>query len=76
VGDYGNLWGETRRTQPVLGERTLPVGRDGGDSIYFLNYATGETPSVWCLRGDTRKRFEVTPCFESLIDMLQLPTDG
>ena len=56
---------------PFLGNRTLPIGRDGGGNQIFLDM-NSEPETVWIVLHDTgMKKIKIAGSFESFIDSLK-----
>lgn len=60
---------------PFLGERTLPIGRDGGGNLIFLDMSSG-SETVWiALHDQGMKKIKIAESFESFINSLRANPD-
>lgn len=65
VQDVLERWGH------LLGEHTLPIGRDGGGNQIFLDMSS-DSETVWiALHDEGMKKVKVAESFESFIDSLR-----
>lgn len=67
--DYGNLWDETRVGRPHVGDRGVPIGRDGGGGQFFLDYST-VPPSVAWIIGPGNPSTRLAENFEAFLELI------
>lgn len=64
IQDVIEKWGS------ILGDRTLPIGRDGGGNQIFLDMSAG-SETVWLILHDEgMKKIKIAESFESFVDSL------
>lgn len=68
--DIGNLWGETRIWRPSIGERAIPIGRDGGNNQVFIDTSTNPA-KVYKASASTRKARLVADSLADFFDLLR-----
>ena len=67
--DQLNLWGEVRVFRRALGEQCLPIAKDGGGNLIYLDLTT-DPASVWRYVVSEQERYRLAPSFEAFLDML------
>jgi hypothetical protein len=73
--DYGNLWAETPLLRRFVPGNVVPIGRDGGSNILFMDLR-GDGSPVHRYIAATQDVYKVASSFDSLVDMLDSPLLG
>jgi hypothetical protein len=60
---------------PYIGERTVPIGRDGGDNQIFLDLNDPSAPVRLCIHDEDFRVIDVAPSFAEFIDLLHVNPD-
>lgn len=77
LGGYGTYSVDEAidRWGAVLGDRKIPIGRDGGDNQVFLDLSVASAPVRLCIHDEDFRVIDVAPSFGAFIDLLHINPD-